>query len=177
MNNIMIDIETLGNKSNSVITSIGAVMFDMETGETGNEFYKRIDIDSCLDNGLTVNGDTIKWWLSQNELARSEITKDGEDLLSVLYDFSRFIKSIKNPIVWSNGLRFDISLIEDAYNKVSLSVPWQFRNERDVRTLVSFAPQVKSETVNTWNETLHHAIQDCKLQIKYCTKIYKKLKI
>jgi len=35
MDNIMVDIETLGNKSNSVILSIAAVYFDLQTGKTG----------------------------------------------------------------------------------------------------------------------------------------------
>lgn len=180
MNNVMIDLETFGTKSNSVIVSLGAVRFDIETGEMGEEFYARIDIDSCLKAGLEVSGKTIKWWLTQNEAARQEVAKGGEMLQKVLYDFDSYLGNVgigNHNIVWSNGLRFDISLLEDAYNKTDLPVPWEFRYERDVRTLVSFAPEIKSKTVNTWNGTLHHAIADCKLQIKYCSEIYSKLKI
>lgn len=49
MNHVMLDIETLGNQSNSVITSLGAVEFNLETGETGREFWQNIDVQSCLD--------------------------------------------------------------------------------------------------------------------------------
>lgn len=177
MDNVMIDIETFGDKSNSVIVSLGAVAFDIETGEMGDEFYERIDIDSCLKEGLKVTGSTLKWWLVQNEAARKEVAKGGEELIGVLTRFARFISTVPNAKVWSNGLRFDISLLEDAYIKVDQLVPWEFRNERDVRTLVAFAPEIKSRIVNRWGAVLHNAKEDCKLQITYCTEIYKKLKI
>ncbi len=48
---LMLDIETMGNESYSAITSIGAVEFDIETGETGDEFYVVVGLQSCLDAG------------------------------------------------------------------------------------------------------------------------------
>ena len=49
MSNIMLDIETLGTRSTSVILSIGAVEFDKTS--ILRAFHKRIDIDSCLRQG------------------------------------------------------------------------------------------------------------------------------
>lgn len=178
MNNVMIDIETFGNKSNSVIVSLGAIAFDIETGEMGDEFYERIDIDSCLKEGLEVTGSTLKWWLVQNEAARQEVAKGGGTIREVLIAFAKYLADtgVKN-IMWSNGLRFDISLLEDAYTKLDYIVPWEFRDERDVRTLVAFAPHIKNKIVSEWDGTLHNAKDDCKMQIKYCSEIYKKLKL
>lgn len=175
----MIDIETLGTGCNSVIVSIGAIQFDIETGETQREYYKRIDIDSCLKHGMHVSGATIRWWMNLQEESRLELALGGEDISMVLQDFSSFIKDLGDDAkVWSNGLRFDVALLNDAYNKIGIDVPWNFRNERDVRTLVSFAPGIKNDTVSSWDPTnLHHALEDCKLQIKYCSEIYRKIKI
>ena len=63
--------------------------------------------------------------------------------------------------------------LENAYSKVGNQIPWKFWNERDVRTLVSFAPNVKSEFV--FKGVAHNAIDDCKFQIGYCCKIWNKL--
>ena len=175
MKHVMIDIETLGDVSNSVIVSIGAVRFDLETGETGEEFYRTIDIQSCLDNGLKVTGGTIQWWMRNSKESRKAIIDGGYDLEVVLDHFVQFLQT--GDVLWSNGLRFDVAILEDAYQAIRSTIPWDFRNERDVRTLVSFAPEIKSVVVNTWNKTLHNAIEDCKLQIKYCSAIYNKLKI
>ncbi|MCV5360349.1 3'-5' exoribonuclease, partial [Escherichia coli] len=39
MKHLMIDLETMDNKPTSAIASIGAVFFDPETGEMGEQFY------------------------------------------------------------------------------------------------------------------------------------------
>ena len=56
LGHVMLDLETMGRDSNAVICSIGVVEFDINTGETGREFFAKVDIQSCLDRGLTVNG-------------------------------------------------------------------------------------------------------------------------
>jgi len=175
-NNVMIDIETLGNVSNSVIVSIGAVKFDIATGETGECLYQTVDIDSCLKKGMVVTGSTIRWWLSQSEEARNELINGmNVPIEGALNNLSQFIQP--TDIVWSNGLRFDISLLSDAYNLIGKPIPWEFRNERDVRTLVSFAPEIKRRKVEEYKSTTHHALFDCILQIQYCSEIYNKINL
>lgn len=46
---IMLDLETLGVEDDALITQIGAVVFDLKTGETFNKFNEHIDF-SKLDN-------------------------------------------------------------------------------------------------------------------------------
>ena len=173
----MLDIETMGNTSNSVIVSIGAVRFDMETGETGGTFYRIVDIDSCLDAGLKVNGSTIKWWLTKSEEARKEIVKEGIHIAQALQEFNLFIRNSIYSEIWSNGVRFDIALMEDAYIALKLPVPWDFHAERDVRTLVSFAPKIQKKHADARKDILHHPIDDCKTQIAYCSEIYNLLNL
>ena len=74
--------------------------------------------------------------------------------------------------IWGNSARFDIGKLEDAYVACSYhDNPWYFRSERDVRTLVAFAPDVKA---NIPFEGIEHSpIDDCKHQIKYCSAIWK----
>ena len=172
---LMIDIETFGDTSNSVIVSIGAIRFDMETGELFEQFYDRIDIDSCLKAGLKINGSTLRWWLTRNEESRQEVAKAGSELAKVLHNFGTFIN--EEDTIWSNGLRFDVSLLEDAYRILDLKVPWDFHNERDVRTLMAFDDTIKERYVKENKGIHHHPIDDCKLQIKYCSEIYNKLKL
>lgn len=183
---IMLDLETMGTKSNSVIVSIAAVPFDLETGEISHEyFYKKVNLQSCLDVGLKVNGDTIFWWLQQSEKSRQELIKNSENALNidlVLDELSEYIKfnvGISANIhpdfeIWGNGARFDIGILEDAYAACGYKqLPWNFRNERDVRTLVSLAPHIKKEFKFEGIE--HNPVHDCFHQIKYCHAIYKHL--
>ena len=174
----MVDLETMGDVSNSTIVSIGAVEFDINTGEIGRQFYCRVDLQSCLDLGLIVNGKTIYWWLKQNETARLEISKGGDNIITALAKLSNFFNNIDCNYdfqIWSNGVRFDISLLSDAYSKAKLSIPWDFHNERDVRTLISFAPKIKEHYPFTGIK--HNALHDCIYQIAYCSAIWQKLNI
>lgn len=170
----MLDLETMGNKSNTSLVSIGAVEFNIQTGETGREFYKVIDLQSCLDLGLKVQASTIYWWLMQSEAARKRICEKGEHLSKVLVDFSLWMGGYVNNIkIWGNGARFDIGILEDAYVACGLPIPWYFRSEMDVRTLVAFKPEIKATYPMIGVE--HDPIDDCKHQIGYCTLIWQKI--
>lgn len=173
LKHVMLDIETMGNKSNSCVVSIGAVEFDIETGETGMVFDCKISLDSCLKAGLTVDASTIDWWLlNQSEEARVGISYCILDLKTVLECFADWID--RRSFVWGNSARFDCGILSDAYRAVGLETPWIYYNERDVRTLVAFAPEVKNNF--KFEGVRHNAVDDCKFQIGYCCEIWKKLK-
>jgi len=172
----MIDIETMADLNNSAIVSIGAVRFDMKTGEMGMQISIDVDLQSCLDYGLKVTGNTIKWWLTNNKTAREAIANaNGVSLPQALMALSAFIQ--KGDIVWSNGLRFDIAILENAYRTCDIPVPWNFMNERDVRTLAAFAPEIKTRVQKEFPDAVHTPINDCRKQILYCVETYNKLKI
>lgn len=65
MNNLMIDLESMGKKPNAPIVSIGAVIFDPQSGELGQEFYTAVNLESAMEQGAVPDGDTILWWLRQ----------------------------------------------------------------------------------------------------------------
>ena len=173
MGHLMLDLETMGKKSKSAIVSISAVEFDMKTAKIGKKFYERVDLQSCLDRGLIVDASTIYWWLMQSEAARKEICKNSNDLPSVLMKLNTFMMCLENDFqMWGNGARFDIGILEDAYVACDIKGRWNFRTERDVRTLVSFAPEIKENL--PFSGTEHNAVDDCIHQIKYCSAIWNK---
>lgn len=171
---LMLDIETMGNESYSSILSIAAVEFDIETGDKGNNFYMSIDLQSCLDSGLVINASTVMWWLKQNEEARFDLTeRKSYSLEFVLKCFTNFLLG-KDYEIWGNSARFDCGILQNAYNKLGIPIPWDFRKERCLRTLVSLNPSIKSSMVN--NGVEHNPLSDCLYQIEYCCKTYNSLK-
>jgi hypothetical protein len=175
LGHLMIDIETMGNKSQSVICSLAAVEFDINTAQIGRVFYEKVSIQSCLDIGLKVNGSTIEWWLGQSEVARKEILSGGKNITEVLFRFREFLEALgtENLQIWGNSPRFDLGILEDAYVATKHSIPWNFRLERDLRTLVAFAPELKRNAQSLGNA--HLPVDDCLFQIQYCCAIWKKL--
>lgn len=160
MRNVMVDIETLGTKSTSVVLSIGAVEFDER--QLGREFYRRVNIDSCIKHGLTVDGRTIEWWMDQAQDAREFFQSDGIDLADALREFSETFSFAGE--IWANGVAFDFPILENAYHAVNLPVPWQYYDARDYRTVKYLAPLSVLNRVKVDPVIKHNALEDAKAQ-------------
>jgi len=175
MNHIMLDIETMGTRPTSCIVSIGALEFDISSGETGKEFYTNINLNSCLRNGLTVDADTILWWLNRSESARNSIQSEPiVPLFTAIEMFKSFLQNYnQNCYIWSNAPRFDCAILENAFNVTGYPIPWNFRNERCVRTIANLNPAI-IKGIN-FEGIQHNALDDCKHQIKYLTKVWNTL--
>jgi hypothetical protein len=173
-NDLMIDIETLGTDSNCVILSMGAVPFNIETGEiSNNRFYQKISLKSSLANGFEINPDTLKWWVNQDNNVFKEAISGKESIEDVLLYFNTFVKENfpkKNFFTWGNSARFDLGILHHAYRKLNIDVPWQHYYENDVRTLGSRRRDLKDAEIFTG--TKHNPVDDCIHQIKYVTKIF-----
>lgn len=177
LGHLMLDLETMGTKTlTAPVMSIGAVEFDILTGRTGREFYIVVDLQSVFDLGIMPQADTIMWWMQQDNDARKKITEaKGVNISQAIHEFTLFIQELKpkNLQVWGNSNRFDLGALEIIYNKLKKEIPWKYSLERDVRTLVSFAPDIKKNM--PFNGIKHDPIDDCKHQINYCTEIYRKI--
>lgn len=63
MSDIMVDLETLGTTADAVILSIGAVKFDLVSGQIDDEgFYASISVESSLNRKRRISEDTLLWW-------------------------------------------------------------------------------------------------------------------
>ena len=178
MNHLMIDIETMGIRPGAAIVSIGAVQFDLSTGETGNEFFDIIDLQSSFDMGLKAEAATLFWWFKQSDYAKEKI-QGGSHISKVLLAFSEFFMKSESGYggmqVWGNSARFDLGILETAYKANKTPIPWNSWLERDVRTLNFLQPNVRSEI--KFEGVPHDPVADCKHQIKYVCEIYKRLNL
>lgn len=154
---VMLDLETLGQKPGSVIVAIGAVKFS--SGEITSSFYERVDPESCISLGLHMDASTVMWWLKQESAARVEITKPGKHLSPVLLDFADWLGD-KDAEIWGNGAAFDNVLLADAYDRAQIQRPWKFWNDRCYRTVKSLRPDVTMQR----DGTHHNALDDAKSQ-------------
>lgn len=187
----MLDLETWGQGSNSVIVQLSAVEFDIKSGEIGEIFNMYIDPNSCISNGLKIEPDTILWWLGQSDDARSTLLKSinlakecENTLLKVLTYFESWIKIRFNrdKMIWGRGPRFDFGILTDAYKALGIEIPWDFRNERCVRTMEWLRPEIKKsvslvDSVGHGSEGggLHNGVTDAIYQAKYVSAIYNSL--
>jgi hypothetical protein len=131
---IAIDLETLGNGTNAVVVAIGACAFD---AKHMTPFYTHITAQSAVEAGLVMDASTVMWWLSQSDEARAALTRDdGVPLTTALEDFAEWLSVYNVQGVWGNGIAFDNVILRNAYKAIGMLPPWQFRADRDMRTLV-----------------------------------------
>lgn len=174
-NNFMVDLETMGTRPYSVITSIGVVAFDILTGARGAEFCMNIDQKTCIDVGLKIDPKTVEWWSKQDVKVYRRMFIDVRPLKDVLTALSVWLKHYETgpKFMWGNSASFDLGLLSQAYEVCNLTVPWAFWNERCCRTIVALNPNIKEAMGSPVGA--HHPITDCKHQIQYVVNTIKSI--
>jgi DNA polymerase III epsilon subunit-like protein len=181
VNHIMLDLETLSTSPEAAILSIGAVLFDPIENQLGREFYQVVALSKSNLDG-EISSDTVKWWEAQNSEARSIFSDpNATPLRDVLVSFTSFIKDNCNEDVqvWGNGPAFDNIILTSAYKRNGLEVPWRFRNDRDVRTVVELGRCLRGidpKTLLPMSGVAHNALDDAKHQALYVNSIFNALK-
>lgn len=175
-NNVMLDIEALGQSSGAVVTSIAAVQFTPSTGEVHSEFKMNVNIQSALNKGLRIDGKTLEWWFSQTQEAQKGMLESPVAIEDVLHHFSQWStklvdenKSIipwKQMNWWANGANYDFVLMDACYDALRKDwKPWHYRNLMDMRTLRTYTGY---KAPDSWfNEGVQHdALDDCVRQVR-----------
>ena len=180
---VMVDLETMGKKHNAPIVAIGAVVFDPATGSIGESFYKVVCLESSVNWGAVIDPSTVIWWLKQSSEARSAIVNDDAiPLQDALLQFREFVSDnvtggSKKAQVWGNGASFDNSILRSSYDCIAEDYPWEYWNDRDVRTMVelgqaiSFAPK----TTIPFEGSRHNALADAIHQALYVSAIWQRI--
>lgn len=178
MRDVMLDIETLGTDSNSVVISISAVNFDLTTGESGKTFEVRLDTMEQVLTGGIVDSNTAAWWFSQDAEAISALLKiEKVSVIKGLISFNSWLDSLVFPNkeikLWGNGSSFDNLLVRNLYKRHEIDFTLPYWCDNDVRTLVTLS---NIDTRDFHFEGIKHkGIDDCLHQIRYCHIGYKEL--
>lgn len=174
--NCMLDLETFGTKPGSVIRSIGAAMFDLDTGDVGSTFYRNITRQSCEAAGLTVDPSTEAWWAKQSKEAQDALLVDQRPLGGVIDEFHDWFRENDGVQIWCQGANFDSVLWEAAIKArlATAQTPWKFWNVRDTRTVYEIAG-FNDKSVERPG-TYHNALDDSLHQIRCVTEALRQLR-
>lgn len=171
MKNIMLDLETMGTGPNAAIVAIGAVWFDAVEG-IKDIFYSVVDLDSSVKTGGIIDASTVMWWMSQDDLARKEISNsDGVHISRALDDFYEWATHlVPDPEMgirmWGNGAGFDNVILSSAYDRLGIRRPWNYRNDRCYRTAMEWLPIVNIPFHGIPHCALHDAMYQAECLIE-----------
>ena len=180
---VMVDLETMGKKHNAPIVAIGAVVFDPATGSIGESFYKVVCLESSVNWGAVIDPSTVIWWLKQSSEARSAIVNDDAiPLQDALLQFREFVDDnvaggSKKAQVWGNGASFDNSILRSSYDCIAEDYPWEYWNDRDVRTMVELGQAISFDPKTTipFEGSRHNALADAIHQARYVSAIWQRI--
>lgn len=180
---VMVDLETMGKKNNAPIVAIGAVVFDPATGSIGESFYKVVCLESSVNWGAVIDPSTVIWWLKQSSEARSAIVNDDAiPLQDALLLFREFVSDnvaggSKKAQVWGNGASFDNSILRSSYDCIAEDYPWEYWNDRDVRTMVELGQAISFDPKTTipFEGSRHNALADAIHQARYVSAIWQRI--
>lgn len=174
MNDIMVDLETLGQTPGCIILSIGAVEFGPKG--LGKEFYAVVNVADQKKAGLTTDPSTIEWWEKQTPQARQVLAqannkKESVSLKMALDQLQLFLQScgnLRNIKVWGNGSDFDNAILAVAHKAALREIGWAFWNNRCFRTIKGMAPK----SIEPRREgTYHNALDDAKHQARWAIEL------
>jgi hypothetical protein len=167
---MMVDIETLGTDPGAIILSIGAVVWD--TDGIGDTFHQSISLTDAQDAGLTIDGETLEWWLDQDEAAQTVLT-GGDGLRETFVAFTEWFEAHDVEEVWANSPSFDCNHLKYVYNLLDMDVPWEYHQQRDFRTLkkLPIAAEIDRDGVE------HDALDDAIHQARIANKTLRRLEV
>ena len=164
----MIDLETLGTGSNSVVVSVGLVAFNISTGEILAELDIGLNLNQQIKTGGVIDGDTLEFHFAQapdsiQKMAQRKVldVKEGLDLIS------NFIKANNITTLWGNGATFDNVILRNLYARHLKVFPLGFWTDRDLRTAVDIY-NIEVGAV-PFEGIRHYCLDDARHQVKILT--------
>lgn len=160
---LMVDIETLGTVAGSPVVTIGAVLFDPYSCDSGEALMERslnirIDLADSIKFSKGVEGQTVRWWFEQNDEAIKALVGDDavpmQEALIKLWRFcheraafvdKEFFYGLsalpRTNRYWAKDPDFDMQLLRYYYEHPDLAtaMPWDFWACRSVRTVQDLA--------------------------------------
>ena len=192
--NIIIDLETLGLRENTVVLSLGAVAFKLVAGQINNYsklvkdgFYCKFDAKEQLTvYKRTTTESTMQWWKGQSAEAKEVLKPTPIDwrMADGLNDFNSWLQKVgydkKNSYVWSRGTYFDFPKLEHMYEQAGIECGYNGWKIRDTRTYIdiltgndrgAYTPDGGNPAAFVHHNALHDAALDGYRMIEIFNKV------
>lgn len=172
----MVDIETVGLAETCGVLELAIVPFRLSNPLAhypGRQI--QLSLQPQLEMGRTIDGGTLKFWLDQPKEAQAPLllALDGGDrdtiiegLQSVAIWTASWRQQADRVELWSKGAGFDTRILKNLFAQFAVEWPFEFREERDLRTLMALAGMNSASLTRTADEKAHTALGDCRFQIR-----------
>lgn len=170
MKSVMIDIETLGTRSDSAVISLGVALFD-ETGVLATDGWAIRPTDWIG----RIDASTVAWWMEQSREARAFSATGAATALNVALGLHEFYAQHVPEETWANDPSFDVVILKhwwenvgNTYRHTMPRFPVHYRAERSFRTIMAEAKRLGIETDSAYamTATAHNPVDDAANQAR-----------
>ena len=181
---VMLDLETIGTGANAAVLSVSAVIFSLSSGQRFSEFEEFVDLEGQMAKGATIDSSTFLWWLAQEKQAQALVLSGQERTLPPSIVATMFCQWLKVNLskkemtsisLWGNGITADNTWLRNMFAREEVPFPLSFRQDTDMRTLISLAEAEKIKANASFSGVKHNGLDDCKHQVKVCNLAWSKL--
>jgi hypothetical protein len=154
MTDMMIDFETLGVSRDSVVLSVGIVLFD-EEGKMHEQLYREFDPRPQIVDGRKVMQSTVDWWRKTNlaEFNRLMMATRDDITIALPEMMCNLREQYSITRVWSrHSMDFEIL-------NYQLDNPFPFWVQRDCASLDEFVRMQKKNNHNALDDALNQTEQ------------------
>jgi hypothetical protein len=155
---VFIDIEALGRKPGCAPIELGAVVFDLWTGEITDEFHRIIHPHGALKG----ERETLDWHAERGSYPFTPARYiAAERLPHVIADFLSWLpKEIDS--VWAWGATYDFPVLDAAFAAIGeTKEPWHYAKQECARTVWRRAFGDRKHAHRP-----HHALEDCRAGVR-----------
>lgn len=180
MKAMMVDIETLGLTTGSLVVQIGVCAANLRTGQY---LYEPTNIHLTPAIG-SVDAQTVMWWMRQSDKARYSVfaeevvrwaPREAFNMLQAMYGSLCTVGADKPDVtVWASPAMFDMPLLASYFLNNGCAKgdarPWPYYMERDLMTLYKMLDPEKQ--LKPANPLEHDAASDAKAQMDHLIAIF-----
>jgi hypothetical protein len=182
MNNLQVDIETLGLDRDAIIIQIGAVLYSDDFTEWAT-FDRSINIDAQEEAGCTVTQSTMDFW--EKEIKEGRVSEEREKYLfasenypaEVAGEFSRWLSEQGEFRIWTNHLLFDAVKLDhfmEKFGAAPFTSSTRYNRIEDLATLKYAAFTINPDEAKRQSDMMyadfdgnqHDAVDDCRFQMR-----------
>lgn len=159
-----LDLETLSRKTNAPILSIGACFNEYN-------FYCEVDQSGYIAQPFYPEPATVDWWEKRGGFQPSVTPKTPFDAIaSFAIWMNQYGGKLESFEVWANSPSFDCEMLKYHFAHYNIACPWQYYQERDVRTAKNIARAMRLPIRE--QDAPHHALRDALQQRDLVASIY-----
>lgn len=172
MNHLMIDLETLDIIHSAVVFQAGVTIFN-EDGSM--PVRRRFDIDVLpqIMAGRTMEKSTQEFWMGREKKIWERSANDVFSVETFFLELSEIVDEWKPRTFWANSPSFDMVILRSLAKDFDVDLPWDFRQDMDMRTLKQMFRMLGHHFEPTENS--HNALDDTISQASMTARMMKDL--